>query len=718
MRIHNRWTFRLALIMATVAITYIGIVYVDSVQASLNGRVGFSGNPATNGGETCTTCHGPGATVPTVRLEGPTAVTAGTTHIYTVKVVGGPAVTAGLNVATSNQRGQLTPLDSETQNLLGELTHTVPKVFSGIEATFRFAWTAPTFNDTVTMYAAGNSSNGGQDLAGDGIAATALTIAVTGGASSTPVATPPAADTLGLVLVADGFGDAVDIANAGDARLFVVDKPGRIHILKNGERLATPFLNITTRVDDSRSEMGLLGLTFHPSYASNGYFYVNYTVGDPRRTRVSRFKVSTGSADLADANSELILMEFIQPDWNHNGGQLQFGPDGYLYISSGDGGGGGDPDNYGQNEASPLGKILRIDVDSTSGAVPDCNLLEDVNYRIPLGNPFADGAGGDCDEIWATGLRNPWRFSFDRATGDMWIGDVGQRGFEEIDFAPANSTGGENYGWRCYEGNATFNTSGCGPRSSYVFPIHAYDRDLGDCSVTGGYVYRGSASPSLNGHYFFSDFCRGVIRSINRASGDPAVTTWQHPNSNANPATFGEDVEGELYVGYLNGQLYRIVGNSAPNTPTPAPPTNTPTITPLPPTSTATNTAVPLTSTPTNTPMPPTATLVPTDTPIPPTDTPESTNTPAPTGTPVATATPTTCAMGDVTCDGAVNNSDARAIVEYDVGLRAASDTLPLPDNAIYFPRCDVSEDNVCNAGDAFIILQCAAGIDNVFCQE
>ncbi|MCB0075018.1 MAG: PQQ-dependent sugar dehydrogenase, partial [Caldilineaceae bacterium] len=303
------------------------------------------------------------------------------------------------------------------------------------------------------------------------------------------------------------------------------------------------------------------------------------------------------------------------------------GPDGYLYISSGDGGDAGDPQGNGQKMNVLLGKILRIDVDNNDGGAPDCSTATGANYRIPPGNPFVDGAGGACDEIWATGLRNPWRFSFDRLTNDMWIADVGQNRFEEIDFAPANSTGGENYGWRCYEGNTAYNTTGCMAASTYDAPLYSYDRSQGDCSVTGGYVYRGSAFPALNGHFFFSDFCNSQIRSISGAPDNVVVTAWNYaaPGNNSSPASFGQDQNGELYVAYLTGGIYRIESVAA-NTPTPtntAAPTNTPipsntsttqptaTHTPTA-TSTATNTAAP-TNTPTT--EPPTPTLTPTATP-------------------------------------------------------------------------------------------------------
>ena len=380
-----------------------------TVKASLNGRVGFSGNPATNGGATCTACHAAGATVPTVVLQGPTTVTAGTTNLYTLTISGGPAQTGGLNIAASNNRGTLLSTGADTQALLGELTHSAPKAFSGNQVAFTFAWTAPSFNDTVTLYGAGNSSDGQQSLTGDGIGATSLAIQVTGGTGGPPAASPtPPPATLGLKPIVSGLGQPTNITHAGDSRLFVTEKAGKVRVIQNGTLLTTPFLDLAGRVTagGGNAETGLLGLVFHPNYATNGFFYVNYTVATPLRTRISRFTVSANDPNRGDLNSEQILLEFNQPDVNHNGGQLHFGTDGFLYIASGDGGGSGDPSNYGQNNNALLGKILRIDVNGTTGNAPDCDISGSTAYRIPVGNPFANGDGGTCDEIWATGLRN------------------------------------------------------------------------------------------------------------------------------------------------------------------------------------------------------------------------------------------------------------------------------------------------------------------------
>ncbi|MCB0033804.1 MAG: PQQ-dependent sugar dehydrogenase [Anaerolineales bacterium] len=545
------------------------LVQIPAAHAAQNGRIGFSGNPQTNAGQSCTTCHAAGAAVPDVSISGPAVVDASTTHVYTVTITNGPAQTAGLNVSTSNHTGDLQPLSAEVQRIVDELTHSAPKAFSGNTAVFTYSWTAPASSEVVTMYAAGLSTNdgggGAPDLLGDGTNTDTLAITVQNGVAPTPTPNPPVPVTvISLTQVTAGLNEPTDIAHAADARLFVTEQAGVIRVIDGGGNLLpTPFLDISGAVDDSGNEMGLLGLAFHPDYASNGYFYVNYTVGSPRRTRVSRFSVNSGNPNTADAGSELILLEFQQPYANHNAGDLAFGPDGYLYIPSGDGGSGGDPDNYAQNDASLLGKILRIDVDMTAGDGPDCNIAAGNNYTIPPDNAYTDGAGGNCDEIWASGMRNPWRISFDRTTGDLWIGDVGQGNYEEIDYIPAGSLSGLDFGWRCYEGTNPFNTSGCGPSSSYVDPIHEYDHSSGDCSVTGGFIYRGSQYADLQGHYIFTDYCTAVFRAITGAPYSPTVTTLSFaPGSSIfSPSTFGEDVNGELYVTNRNeGSVYRIHG--------------------------------------------------------------------------------------------------------------------------------------------------------------
>ncbi|HEC60847.1 MAG TPA: glucose dehydrogenase, partial [bacterium] len=330
--------------------------------------------------------------------------------------------------------------------------------------------------------------------------------------SAAPSSLPSGSLDLSLSVFATGFNQPVGIAIAApsDDRLFVIERPGVIRIVQSGGTvLPTPFLDITTRVDSSDHEEGLLGLSFHPNFTDNGYFYVNYTntSAGKRRTRISRFSV-TINPDVANPNSEDILLTVDQPFSNHNAGDLHFGPDGYLYIPLGDGGSGGDPNNNAQSLGVLLGKIIRIDVDAKpGGSLPECQGLGSGNYTIPSSNPLIDVPGEACDEIWATGLRNPWRFSFDTLTGDLYIGDVGQNDWEEIDFQPASSNGNENYGWRCYEGNHPYNTSGCGPPSNYTFPIFEFNLSGNNCSVIGGYVYRGSQYPAMYGHYLLTDYC-------------------------------------------------------------------------------------------------------------------------------------------------------------------------------------------------------------------
>lgn len=347
---------------------------------------------------------------------------------------------------------------------------------------------------------------------------------------------------------ASGLSNPVDITHAGDDRLFIVEKGGFIRILQaNGSLVATPFLDIDNLVRSNESERGLLGLAFHPNYATNGYFFVNYTNNDGD-TQVSRFSVSPDNANLADPSSEKPLLKVEQPYENHNGGDLAFGPDGYLYIGLGDGGLGGDPVNAGQTRTTLLGKMLRIDIDNGDP------------YAIPATNPFAD-TDFTLDEVWALGLRNPWRFSFDRLTGDLWIGDVGQGLWEEIDLQLANSPGGENYGWRCYEGNATFNTNGCPGEGDFVFPIHDYTSNFTEgCSVTGGYVYRGTDFPELAGHYVYTDFCSGRIWTLYPDGADGWINTEWLNGTNSQYSSFGEDQNGELYLAaYGNGQIFRVV---------------------------------------------------------------------------------------------------------------------------------------------------------------
>lgn len=355
--------------------------------------------------------------------------------------------------------------------------------------------------------------------------------------------------TLVLDPFANGFTQPVDIAHSGDSRLFVVQRNGYIFIVDSaGNVNPTPFLDIDARVlSTGGSERGLLGLVFHPQYPSTPYFYVDY-INSNGDTRVSRFSV-TANPDSADPNSEVILLTVSQPYSNHNGGDLAFGPDGYLYISFGDGGSGGDPQNNGQTTSSLLGKILRLDVNQGN------------SYAIPPTNPFVHVPNIN-DEIWAYGLRNPWRFSFDRLTGDMWIGDVGQNQYEEIDFQPATSPGGENYGWRCFEGTHNFNQSGCGS-TGFEFPVFEYAHSgANGCSVTGGFVYRGSNYSAMYGYYVFADYCSGRFWTI--YPDTTAVSGWMITDHGVlsptyNIGSFGENVDGEIFVaGTGNGIIYQL----------------------------------------------------------------------------------------------------------------------------------------------------------------
>lgn len=352
-----------------------------------------------------------------------------------------------------------------------------------------------------------------------------------------------------LDVFATGFTKPVDIAHAGDNRLFIVEQDGAIRILdSNGVKLTTPFLNINPRVRSTGNEQGLLGLAFHPEYAQNGYFYVYYTRETDGDTRVSRFSRDTLDPNKADPDSELILLVQDQPYSNHNGGCIRFGPDGYLYIGLGDGGSGGDPQGYGQNTNTFLGKMLRIDVD---------NPAPGLNYSIPADNPFVNDPAYK-PEIWSLGLRNPWRFAFDRLTGDIWIGDVGQNTREEVDFEPAGM-GGRNYGWRCYEGNVTHNTSGCEPASEYVFPVFDYDNNSLGCSITGGMIYRGTKYSDLYGQYLFSDYCSGRWWAT-KQNDDGTFTTQLLANlTDYQYTAYGEDIHGELYVAeHSSGRIMSI----------------------------------------------------------------------------------------------------------------------------------------------------------------
>lgn len=361
-----------------------------------------------------------------------------------------------------------------------------------------------------------------------------------------PTPVPPAADAYGLAEVGSGFARPLYLTFApGDTsgRLFIVEQSGTIAILRDGKRQEPLFLDIRSRVGANANEQGLLSMAFDPDYAANGTFYVNYT-DRGGTTVVARYRVSADDADTANVDSEEVLLRVAQPYGNHNGGQIKFGPDGYLYIGMGDGGSGGDPQNHGQNRGTLLGAMLRIDV-RTGGP-----------YVVPADNPFV-GHEGVLPEIWNWGQRNPWRFSFDRVTGDLFIADVGQNKLEEVSLQPASSPGGENYGWNLFEGDEAYGRGG--DREGLVFPIAVYGRSEG-CSVTGGYVYRGQELPGLVGNYIFGDYCSGIVWTLTpQADGSWLRTVLLQAPSEI--TSFGEDADGEVYVIIRNGTIYRITAN-------------------------------------------------------------------------------------------------------------------------------------------------------------
>ena len=359
----------------------------------------------------------------------------------------------------------------------------------------------------------------------------------------TPVTVSELPDPAGYSwqMVVDGLERPEGLVNAGDGsgRLFIVEQGGLIRILKDGALLATPFLDLTQKVSCC-GERGLLGLAFHPKYIENGYFYVDYTetLNNQLYTVISRYSVSSNDPNQADPTSEMRLLHIEQPYQNHNGGEVQFGPEGYLYIGMGDGGSAGDPLGNGQSLQTLLGKILRIDVDSSEP------------YAIPPENPFANDGG--LWEIWVYGLRNPWRFSFDKLNGDMYIGDVGQDGWEEIDYLPAGTPGGGNLGWNYYEGAHPYRgspPSGLDP----IMPVAEYGRDLGN-SITGGYVYRGADLPAWQGVYLYGDFGSGRVWGLLHLPDG----NWQNAlmfDTGANISSFGVDEAGEIYLVDYGGNI-------------------------------------------------------------------------------------------------------------------------------------------------------------------
>ncbi|GAB4195991.1 MAG: PQQ-dependent sugar dehydrogenase [Roseiflexaceae bacterium] len=363
-----------------------------------------------------------------------------------------------------------------------------------------------------------------------------------------PTAQPSAGSSPAIALrqVVSGLDQPLYVTHAGDGsgRLFVVEKDGRIVIVRDGRAQEPAFLDIRDRVGSDNSEQGLLSVAFHPRYAENGRLFVNYTdrEGD---TVIARFQAQ---GDAADPQSEAVLLTIDQPYSNHNGGLVKFGPDGYLYIGMGDGGSGGDPQGNGQKLTTLLGKMLRIDVDAEP-------------YAVPPDNPWANQPEAR-GEIWSYGLRNPWRFSFDRATGALFIADVGQNAYEEINLQQ-RAEGGDNYGWNVTEGMHCFRRDSCS-ESDLVAPVAEYDHNDGNgCSITGGYVYRGSAAPALQGFYFFADYCSGRIWSLREV----APGSWQQTrllDSRMNISSFGEDEAGELYLTDIRGgTVYQLLAEGS-----------------------------------------------------------------------------------------------------------------------------------------------------------
>lgn len=355
------------------------------------------------------------------------------------------------------------------------------------------------------------------------------------------VAPTPTAKKLTTTAVYSGLTGptAITAAHSSD-RLYIAEQSGIIRIAENGQLAKKPFIDIRENVQ-AKGEMGLLGIAFHPNLANDRRVFLNY-VDNNQVTNISSFTVANNFLS-ADPQSEKVLLQLQQPYANHNGGELQFGPDGFLYIATGDGGSGGDPQDRAQDLSNLFGKILRVDIDNGDP------------YKIPSDNPFVKTAGAK-GEIWHYGLRNPWRFSFDKKTGAMWIADVGQNKWEEVSYA-SNNKSGLNFGWRCYEARHQYNLEGCGAASGYTKPVVEYDHSAGRCSVTGGYVYRGTKHPSLEGYYIYADFCGGQLY-VGTLSG----TNWKTGLSletDFRPTTFGQDNNGELYIAdSASGTIYQL----------------------------------------------------------------------------------------------------------------------------------------------------------------
>lgn len=352
----------------------------------------------------------------------------------------------------------------------------------------------------------------------------------------------PPLEGIRLQMVVEGLERPVDLTSpAGDDRLFIVEQPGRIRIARGGSLLPEPFLDIVSRVESGGNEQGLLGLAFHPQFATNGYFYINFTARGGGHTRVERFRVSDADPDLADPASATPVLSFEQPYRNHNGGQVLFGPDGMLYIPTGDGGSRGDPQNRALDPASLLGKMLRIDVD---GGQP---------YAIPADNPYAGRTDGR-PEIWAIGLRNPWRVAFD--DGHLYIADVGQNAYEEISVVPADEPG-LNFGWNELEGTHCYPSGSACEREGTMLPVIEYPRSQG-ISITGGYVYRGDSVPALRGRYLYADFGQDWIRGFRLEAGAAVGDARLQVEGVRQISSFGQDGRGEMYVVALSGEVYRL----------------------------------------------------------------------------------------------------------------------------------------------------------------
>jgi len=406
--------------------------------------------------------------------------------------------------------------------------------------------TAPTVAPQVTLFAPTATAEPEPSATAAVMAEPTAEATEAPAATQAPTSAPAAAAlTPALQQVTTGLEKPTYLTHAGDGSglLYVTEQPGRIRVLRDGQLVETPFLDITERVGDSGNEQGLLSVAFAPDFAQSRKLYVNYTntSGD---TVVSGF-IASADGLTADPAGEWQVIEIAQPYANHNGGQIKFGPDGMLYVGMGDGGSAGDPQNLAQNVSDLLGKMLRLDVSNSSVAAP---------YAVPAGNPSFGPDGRP--EMWAVGLRNPWRFSFDRATGDMFIADVGQNAVEEVNFQPSASTGGENYGWKLREGFEEYSGE---PLDTLTDPIWQYEHGANGCSVTGGYVYRGAAVPSLIGAYVYGDYCSGRIWTL-RPGSDGSWVNQELFATDYAITSFGEDADGELYVLDRGGAIYRLVG--------------------------------------------------------------------------------------------------------------------------------------------------------------